>query len=77
MLPWVDRKEIKVSLRLGDAQFQVEDTIKLLGGKIGHVGRMTKGMIKTGDEVTLKVDAAGPMQAPPRTTVQLICCRKH
>ncbi len=46
-------------ITLGDAQFQVEDTIKLLGGKIGHVGRMTKGMIKTGDVVTLKVDAAG------------------
>ena len=45
-------------ITLGDAQFQVEDTIKLLGGKIGHVGRMTKGMIKTGDVVTLKVDAA-------------------
>ena len=44
---------------LGDAQFQVDDTIKLLGGKIGHVGRMIKGMIKTGDVVTLKVDAAG------------------
>ena len=46
-------------ITLGDAQFQVEDTIKLLGGKIGHVGHMTKGMIKTGDVVTLKVDAAG------------------
>ncbi len=46
-------------ITLGDAQFQVEDTIKLLGGKIGHAGRMTKGMIKTGDVVTLKVDAAG------------------
>ena len=46
-------------ITFGDAQFQVEDTIKLLGGKIGHVGRMTKGMIKTGDVVTLKVDAAG------------------
>ena len=46
-------------ITLGDAQFQVDDTIKLMGGKIGHVGRMIKGMIKTGDVVTLKVDAAG------------------
>ena len=46
-------------ITFGDAQFQVEDTIKLLGGKIGHVGHMTKGMIKTGDVVTLQVDAAG------------------
>ena len=46
-------------ITFGDAQFQVEDTIKLLGGKIGHVGHMTKGMVKTGDVVTLQVDAAG------------------
>lgn len=43
----------------GDAKFVVEDTIKLLGGKVGHVGHMAKGMVKTGDVVTLKVDAAG------------------
>ena len=42
-----------------DAVFVVEDTIKLLGGKVGHVGHMTAGMIKTGDTVTLKVDEAG------------------
>lgn len=42
---------------LGDAQFVVEDTIKLRGGKVGHVGRLTKGMLKTGDVVTLKVSA--------------------
>ena len=48
----------KGEITLGDSVFQVEDTIKLLGGKIGHVGRMTKGMIKTGDVVTLSVHAA-------------------
>ena len=42
---------------LGDARFIVEDTIKLRGGKVGHVGRLTKGMLKTGDVVTLKVSA--------------------
>ena len=31
--------------------------MKLLGGKIGHIGVMTKGMIKAGDKVTLEVDA--------------------
>ncbi len=46
-------------ITLGDAEFAVEDTIKLLGGKVGHVGRMVKGMIKTGDVVTLSVDPAG------------------
>lgn len=41
-----------------DAEFVVEDTIKLLGGKVGHVGRVTKGMFKVGDTVTLKVAEA-------------------
>ena len=40
------------------AEFVVEDTIKLLGGKVGHVGHMTKGMIRVGDQVTLHVDEA-------------------
>lgn len=40
----------------GTAEFVVKDTIKLLGGKIGHVGQVTKGMFKVGDTVTLKVD---------------------
>ena len=39
-----------------DAEFVVEDTIKLLGGKVGHVGKVTKGMFKIGDKVTLKVN---------------------
>mgnify|MGYP002510856170 FL=1 len=39
-------------------EFAVEDTVKLLGGKVGHIGRMTRGMIKVGDEVALRVDKA-------------------
>lgn len=31
--------------------------IKLRGGKIGHVGRVTKGMFKVSDQVTLEVAA--------------------
>ncbi|MBQ4529684.1 MAG: alanine--tRNA ligase [Lachnospiraceae bacterium] len=42
-----------------DAEFEVYDTIKLLGGKVGHVGKVTKGMFKVGDEVTLKVNPEG------------------
>ena len=38
-----------------DAEFTVTNTIKLLGGKIGHVGNVTKGMFKVGDSVTLEV----------------------
>ena len=36
--------------------FQVEDTIHLRGGKVGHMGIMTGGMLKAGDTVTLCVD---------------------
>ena len=39
----------------GDSSFEVKDTIKLQGGKVGHVGVVTKGMFKTGDAVTLRV----------------------
>ena len=39
-----------------DGEFVVEDTIKLQGTKIGHVGRMVSGSIHTGATVTLKVD---------------------
>ena len=39
-----------------DGAFQVENTIKLLGGKVGHIGKVTKGMFKAGDTVTLSVD---------------------
>ncbi len=49
----------KGTITCGDAVFAVEDTIKLLGGKVGHVGRMVSGAIQTGDTVTLSVDAAG------------------
>lgn len=38
-----------------EGEFKVEDTIKLQGGKIGHVGRMIKGMLKTGDKAVLSV----------------------
>jgi alanyl-tRNA synthetase len=40
-----------------DAEFEVEDTIKLQGGKIGHVGTVTKGIFKVGETVELKVNA--------------------
>lgn len=36
-------------------EFKVESTIHLQGGKVGHAGRMLKGMFQIGDKVTLKV----------------------
>ena len=44
-------------IRTATGEFKVEDTIKLLGGKVGHVGKMISGMMKTGDEAELSVDA--------------------
>ncbi len=44
-------------IRSADGAFKVEDTVKMLGGKVGHIGRMVSGMFKTGDTVTLEVDA--------------------
>ena len=40
----------------GDSVFEVKDTIKLQGGKVGHVGVVTKGMFKVGDSVVLTVN---------------------
>ncbi len=54
-------------IRTADGEFQVEDTIKLLGGKIGHVGCVVSGMLKKGDKVTLEVD-------PER---RALCARNH
>lgn len=44
-------------IRMGESEFRVEDTINLRGGKVGHVGVVTKGMFKTKDQVELSVDA--------------------
>ncbi len=42
-----------------DGEFEVLDTIKLLGGKVGHVGHMTKGMLKVSDSAVLEVCGKG------------------
>ena len=44
-------------IRVGESEFQVEDTIHLRGGRIGHVGTVTSGMFKVGDVAELLVDA--------------------
>ena len=45
-------------IKTAEGEFTVEDTVKLLGGKVGHIGRVTKGMLKVNDQVTLIVDEA-------------------
>ncbi len=39
-----------------NGKFEVEDTIHLQGGKIGHVGKVVSGMLQNGETVTLKVN---------------------
>lgn len=43
-------------IRAQDAEFEVEDTIKLQGGKIGHLGKVTKGIFKVSQQVNLAID---------------------
>ena len=50
-----------------DGEFKVENTIKLLGGKVAHIGKVVKGMLKVGDNVTLAVD----------TTRRANTCKNH
>lgn len=44
-------------IKTGNSTFTVEDTIKLQGGKIGHVGEVTMGIFKLNDKVTLEVNS--------------------
>ena len=48
-------------------KFIVDDTVKLVGGRYGHVGHMEQGMITVGQEVTLSVDKTNRMNT----------CRNH
>ncbi|MDD6213213.1 MAG: alanine--tRNA ligase [Clostridiales bacterium] len=47
----------KGQITLADGSvFQVEDTIKLQGDKVGHVGRVVSGMFRIGDMAVLTID---------------------
>ena len=52
----MDRKVTAGVIETANGKFVVEDTIKLRGGKFGHVGHMESGMLSTGETVTLKVN---------------------
>ena len=45
-------------IETANGKFVVEDTIKLRGGKFGHVGHMESGMITVGETVSLKVQVS-------------------
>ncbi|MBR5337740.1 MAG: alanine--tRNA ligase [Lachnospiraceae bacterium] len=43
-------------IETGEGMFIVEDTVKTVGERYAHVGYVSSGMFRTGDEVTLRVD---------------------
>ncbi len=49
----------KGQIEVDGGLFEVEETIHLRGGRIGHVGYMASGVLKVGDKATLRVDQAG------------------
>ena len=44
------------TIRTKEGLFEVDDTVKLAGGKIGHVGKVAEGMIRVGDSAVLSID---------------------
>lgn len=44
-------------IETADGTFKVEDTVKLKGNRVAHVGAVISGAIKSGADATLKVDA--------------------
>ena len=45
-------------IRTAGGEFAVEETVKLTGGRIGHVGKVVSGRICTGEKAQLDVDRA-------------------
>ena len=43
-------------IRTANGVFEVQDTIKLPGGRIGHVGKVMSGRISVGEKASLEVD---------------------
>jgi alanyl-tRNA synthetase len=46
------------SIRSADAEFEVQDTIKLAGVFHGHIGTLQRGTLRPGDAVSARVDGA-------------------
>ncbi|MCD8010504.1 MAG: alanine--tRNA ligase [Lachnospiraceae bacterium] len=59
-----DRGEITLP---DGSRFLVDETIKLPGTKVGHVGHVASGMFRVGDTVTLRID----------TVQRAATCRNH
>ena len=52
------QKGDKGIIRTATGEFTVEETVKIPGGRIGHVGTVTEGTISSGDMADLTVDYA-------------------
>ena len=48
----------KGTISNGNFEFEVSTTLKLKGGRVGHVGKVVSGMVKKGDSVKLAIDVA-------------------
>lgn len=48
-------------IRTAAGAFEVQDTIKLPGGRIGHVGKVISGRVSEGDRASLEVDETNRM----------------
>ena len=44
-------------IKTANGEFEVKETLKLMGGRIGHVGVVKSGTISANDDAVLKVDA--------------------
>lgn len=54
-------------IRTADGLFEVQDTVKLPGGRIGHVGRVVSGKLSVGEKASLEVGKENRMNT----------CRNH
>ena len=54
-------------IETADGTFKVEDTVKLKGNRVAHVGAVVSGSIKSGSDATLKVD----------TDRRALICKNH
>ncbi len=50
-----------------DGTFEVKDTIPLAGGRVAHIGKVTYGMIRVDEEVSMEVDEK----------IRVATCRNH
>ena len=49
------------TITTANGKFEVQDTVKLAGDRVGHIGQVVSGSISKGEKVTLSVDTANRM----------------